>query len=78
MNFYQNRLFLIKYNQGFEVKLGVKRLSVDREVYQLPVPIKHLQMCSVCRNCEMVRMFKPSLRDRTQIAESNNYLLEVA
>jgi len=78
MKFHQNRLNLIRFNQSFETKLVVKRFSVDREFVQLPVPVKHLWMCSVHSNCEMVRMFNPSLRDRTQFVESNNYLYEVA
>ena len=78
MKLYQNRLKSVKFNQGFETKLVVKRQSVGREFAQLSVPVKHLQICSVRRNCGMVRMFNPSLRDRAQFVENNNYLLEVA
>jgi hypothetical protein len=71
---YQNRLKSVKFDQGFETKQGVKRESVTREFDLLSVPVKHLQIGSVCSNCEMVRMFDPLLRDRTQFVESNNYL----
>jgi|GEM_PF-5796926 len=74
---YQNRLKPVKFNQGFETKQGVKRASVTREFDLLSVPVQHLRIGSVRSNCGMVRMFDPSLRDRTQFVESNNYLLEV-
>lgn len=43
----QKRLLSLESNQGSETKLVVKRRSAGREFAQLPVPVKHPQMCSV-------------------------------